>query len=658
MAETLGPYTLDKRIGAGGMADVFLANGPSGVCVVKRPHAHLCANPDFVRMFLDEASILASVIHPNIARIFDLGQVNGVYYLAMEYVPGFDLMTISLEHERQGELMAPELCACIIADVAGALHHAHEAKHPKTGQALNLIHRDVSPHNVLLSTTGVVKLIDFGVARASTATHKTQAGLVKGKYPYMAPEQITGQDIDRRVDVYALGLVLYELLTNTRAIAGNTEVEQIDNARAARIRPIEQLRPNLALPLRQILASCVHPDREGRYPTAQALKDDLEKYLRFVGQPIGQEDLLRLFRVVAAEVAHLEPQPAQPLAPGDAQHTWGGARTEQEIPSDPQAPEQPDVGFAPTAPSMRVPAVPPLPAPSSAPVAPNKVTHGGEQPGLAPVPTEPELAANLQSTSLLPDRDRRKVKDAVARAAAPPRETKGPSSTRWAVLAAFAALVVIAAVGLLVRKGPGPVASADDAGAPLVLAPPADAGAVAEVPAVDAGPIVEVPAEDDAGPGLALVEADAGQARDDRAATLDVEADLPMQVRVEGHDWGTTGKAPLRLELTPGAHRIELVNASSFCRRTVDVDLAPGDARAIMVKNPRGTLELRALPGGDFRLNGQQVPGVASMKKVVTVCAGDYSVSVSLTGAKSQTQRARVSAGNVTVVDFGQLQAQ
>ena len=138
----------------------------STVCVVKRPHAALCANPEFVRMFLDEASLLAQLHHPGIAQIFDLGHVGDTYYLAMEYVPGFDLMTISLEHERQGELMAPELCARIIADVAGALHSAHEAKHPKTGQALSLIHRDVTPHNVLLSTSGVVKLIDFGVARA------------------------------------------------------------------------------------------------------------------------------------------------------------------------------------------------------------------------------------------------------------------------------------------------------------------------------------------------------------------------------------------------------------------------------------------------------------------------------------------------------------
>jgi serine/threonine-protein kinase len=637
MAETLGPYTLDKRIGAGGMADVFLARGPRGVCVVKRPHAHLCANPDFVRMFLDEASILASVIHPNIAQIFDLGHVGDTYYLAMEYVPGFDLMTISLEHERQGELMAPELCARIMADVAGALHHAHEAKHPKTGQLLNLIHRDVSPHNVLLSTTGLVKLIDFGVARAATATHRTQAGLVKGKYPYMAPEQITGQDIDRRVDVYAMGLVLYELLTNTRAIAGNTEVEQIDNARAARIRPIEQLRPNLPLPLRQILASCVHPDREGRYPTAQALKDDLEKYLRFVGQPIGQEDLLRLFRVVAAEVAHLEPGTPPSLDPADASQTWGGARTEQEIPSDPQAASAQDafLGFAPTAPSMKMPAVPPVAAPPAATPAP-------ATPALAPVPTEPELAANLQSTSLLPDRDRRKVKEAVAQQ--PPAEpvvATAPSSNRWVMLAAFAAILVIVTVGVLRFSGPR-TSEAVDAGAPVAVMPDVDAGAALEDPTpVDAG-ATEV----------AAVEADAGDAR---AATVDLETDIPMQVRVGASDYGTTSaKGPLHLELAAGHHVLELTSAAFFCKRTVEVDLAPGDAQALTVKNPRGKLVMKVDQGGEFSINGRKLPGFSTSKDA-SLCDGDYLVSVAFPGIKPKSRKVQVSAGNVTEVNFGVL---
>lgn len=645
MAETLGPYTLEKRIGAGGMADVFLAKGPRGVCVIKRPHPHLCANEDFVRMFLDEAAILASLHHPNIAEIFDLGQVNGAYYLAMEYVPGFDLMTISLEHERQGELMAPELCARIVADVAGALHSAHEAKHPKTGQALNLIHRDVTPHNVLLSTSGVVKLIDFGVARAATATHRTQAGLVKGKYPYMSPEQITDQAIDRRVDVYALGLVLYELLTNTRAIAGNTEVEQIDNARASRIRPIEQLRPNLAMPLRQILASCVHPDREGRYPTALALKEDLEKYLKFVGQPIGQEDLLRLFRVVAAEVAHLEPGTPPQMSAAEAQHTWAGARTEQEIPSDPAAMGQGDLalGVAPTAPSMRM----------IAPVLPNNATPqpAMKQPlSLAPT-LESKVAGQavratdasgsvpkeLQSTGIIGDR--KAVKDAIegeVTLPAPP----GRSLRNWAVLGGLALIVIIAGALLIGPPAPQPVVEVVDAGAavPLVVVIE-DAGA----------PELEV----DAGDAVIVVEApvDAGAEPDPRAAIVRVTADLPMAVTSSGHKYGVT---PTSLELAPGRHVIEASNAAFFCTKSDTVDLVPGDNVEIKFINARGKLELRAEPLAEFFINGRKVPGGMNSMKDVVLCEGRYELKASFSGV-SKSQKAVVSAGNTVPVNFGLL---
>lgn len=589
-------------------------------------------------MFLDEAAILASLHHPNIAEIFDLGQVNGAFYLAMEYVPGFDLMTISLEHERQGELMAPELCARIVADVAGALHSAHDAKHPKTGQPLNLIHRDVTPHNVLLSTTGVVKLIDFGVARAATATHRTQAGLVKGKYPYMAPEQITGQDIDRRVDVYALGLVLYELLTNTRAIAGNTEVEQIDNARASRIRPIEQLRPNLAMPLRQILASCVHPDRDGRYPTALAVKEDLEKYLRFVGQPIGQEDLLRLFRVVAAEVAHLEPGTPPQLSPAEAQHTWAGARTEQEIPSDPgaaAAPGQEALGFAPTAPSLRLPAIPaPLPPPVPSQVAPG--------------PTEPQMKASAtplppsqQSTAIIGDR-RQQVKDAVEGEvdtipAAPSRKLG-----TWAVVAGLSLVAII--VGALLLKPSGSTPLTADAGA-TVLALVVDAGAAEVVTPLepeDAGDVLEV-----------VAVPDAGEAHDDRAAIVQVISDVPMQITADGHKWGVTPK-PVTVQLAAGKHVIQGRNADMFCTKSIELDLAPGANEEVKFQNPRAKVTLKVEPGGEFSVNGRKLQGFSALKEV-TLCEGTYTVKANF-GALERKKTIQVTAGNAMDVTFERFQ--
>jgi serine/threonine-protein kinase len=562
MAERLGPYTLDKRIGAGGMADVFLAEGPGGVCVVKRPHPHLCANPEFVRMFLDEASLLARLTHPGIARIDDLGQVGGVYYLAMEYVPGFDLMTISLEHERHGELLAPELCARIVADVAGALHYAHEAL-DASGQPLHLIHRDVSPHNILLSTTGEVKLIDFGVARASVTRHRTQAGFVKGKYPYMAPEQITGQAIDRRVDVYALGLVLYELLTNVRAIAGQTEVEQIENARWGRVRPIEQLRPNTPMPLRQIVASCLLVDPEGRYPTAQALQQDLEKYLQYERKVAGREDLLRLFRVVAAE--------AQAEAP--AGDVWLPATptdldTPRSVPEAALTAEDVELGFAPTAPSMRTPSAPRRAAPGPIPLA---------------LPVE-----------------------------VPPPSPRRSSPLPLLAVTAVVAVLGLAAAGFLVLR-PAPAAP-DASPAPVEEAP---ALTRFTFPAEDAGAPEEPDAAVDVGPGPGTATA--------ALATLRITSEPAADVAIDRQGLGRT---PVSAALDAGTHQVLLVNKAERFRRLISVRLAPGETRALQVLARKGVLRFELNPYAAISVNGEAL-GSASFKEV-PLWEGSYLVELEL----------------------------
>jgi serine/threonine-protein kinase len=619
MAEKLGPYTLDKRIGSGGMADVFLAQGPRGVCVIKRPHPALCANPEFVRMFLDEASLLAQLHHKGIAQIFDLGEVRGVYYLAMEYVPGFDLMTISLEHERQGELIAPELCARIVADAAVALHSAHEAKSPD-GRPLALVHRDVSPHNILLSTRGEVKIIDFGVARAATTMHRTQAGYVKGKYPYMSPEQITGGNIDRRVDVYALGLVLYELLTNVRAIAGQTEVEQIDNARAGLIRPIEQLRPNTPVPLQQIIASCLYPDPEGRYPTALALRDDLEKYLTFEHHVVGQEDLLRLFRVVAAEaMPNLTTQPVPPVSASDM---WlGGARpTEREqpvsavlMPEGDAATLPPDdsMGVAHTAPSMRVPAITP---------------------------------DQLKSTE--PDRRAVKRERSVVAPAAP-----GISRALGGV-AVVTALVLLGAVGVwwsqartapvlaVVDAGPG------DADVPAHFQFPEDAGAVAEDEAVDAG-------QESASPFV-----DAGVEVAQAVASLHVASVPVADLFVDKKAYGRT---PADVQVDPGAHAVRLVNKAEGFTRALTVTVEAGDRRAVSVVAKKGVLRVNAVPFASMKLNGAPITDRQVSFREVEVWDGTYQLELvladpSLPAPKIKRVSVTIKGGEVTTVSQNLLE--
>lgn len=670
MAERLGPYTLERRIGAGGMADVFLAKGPQGVCVVKRPHPHLCANPDFVRMFLSEAAILAQLNHPGIARIFDLGHVNDVYYLAMEYVPGFDLMTISLEHERQGELMAPDLCARIVGDAAGALHYAHEAK-DRDGQALNIIHRDVSPHNILLSRTGEVKLIDFGVAKASNALHRTQAGLVKGKYPYMSPEQVTGQKIDRRVDVYALGLVLYELLTNVRAIQGNLEVEQIDNARSSRIRPIEQLRPNVPEPLRLILGGCLHPDPAGRYPTAQHLKEDLDKYLLYERKQVGQEDLLRLFRIVAAEVEVSDEAPpsdaqAAPAPTGEEfDETWSPDRkTEVEQPASAHIlgpgvaasdSNLEALGVSRTEPSFKKPQV------GTGPVVQPKSLQPTVQ-----APVQP-LVSPLALTA--PEPDTLATPSDGAGAVERPKRSLGPIIA--VVVLAVAALAAGGYFAFADRPAPKPPPTGidvplevHDAGAPVAETPPPpvaaseDAGteptAVAAVE-VDAG-AAEPPVEPK-DPGTPPGPPDPAPAVDHRAAVVPVDTDPVMDIVVDGKKYG---RSPTELELAPGQHKFMLWNKDENVRKYLTLVLRPGDRKPIVLRLKKGTLDLNATPFAAMFVNGVQVcPGLSHQS--VDLYEGNYAVEFvvkdpSLPKEIRKKQQAEVKAGQTTSITVNMLQ--
>jgi serine/threonine protein kinase len=589
MPERLGPYLLEKRIGAGGMADVFLARGPQGICVVKRPHKQLSANPEFVRMFLDEASILAQLNHPGIARIYDLGQFNKVYYLAMEYVPGFDLMTMSLEHERQGELMAPELCARIVSDAAIALHHAHEAQ-STTGLPLNIIHRDVTPHNILLSMSGIVKLIDFGVARASTAMHRTQTGLVKGKYPYMSPEQITGQAIDRRVDVYALGLVLYELLTNVRAIAGETEIDQIDNARYARIRPIEQIRPNVPEQLRRVIAGCLSPTVERRYPTAQLVHAALVEYLHTERHVVGQEDLLRLFRVVAAEVSHLEP-PTDPRIEGSAVDEPMGRKTELESMGPMASVVLATTEYSMTAPNVSVPSTSHRPLPMPIQLQELSTNHGSPQGAPAPagVATAPPLARSFKLQALV----------------------------------GTLVVAAVAGVGLVAWRERPVVVAVPDASLP-------------EVPVME--PLPDLPVVntvEDAGQGAVEVPLGA------EAVHLAVESSVAGLLSIDGN----LVKSRF-VNLLPGKHTVLLVNSKEglFYKKVISV--APAERGPLRVEPQKGRLRLDIQPFGRVVVDRQEVsPGISY--KEIELWEGIHTLEVTL--EKQQvTRRVVITPGEET----------
>ncbi|MFZ5438731.1 MAG: serine/threonine protein kinase [Myxococcota bacterium] len=633
MGTRLGKYTLERKIGAGGMADVWLARGPNGVCVLKCPHRHLCDNAEFVRMFLDEASLLAQLHHPGIAQIYDLGQVDGAYYLAMEYVPGYDLMSISLEHERHGELMAPELCARIVADAAAALHYAHEAR-GKNGQPLNIVHRDVTPHNILLSTKGVVKLIDFGVAKASSTMHRTQAGFVKGKYPYMSPEQITGQAIDRRVDVYALGLVLYELLTNVRAIPGNTEIEQIDAARAGRIRPIEQLRPNTPVPLRQIIGAATFSDVDGRYPTALALKEDLEKYLALERQVVGQDDLLRLFRVVSADLGAIaEPDAARPT---ELEQPVSGSGA-VVVPNTTLPPNAVDLlGYSPTEPSMKSPVIPLKSPVASPPPSPALVVPEVNEPVQAPVSRTPLIVLTVLSLLII-----------------------GLVLVLWQPWAAPTAPIA-AAVDAGSTAIPGKVES-------FTFPPTTTDAAVAEL--VDAGaeePAVVVEVRD---AGAAPVPDPLRHPPEVAPARLTVTAAVAATVLVDGREIGVT---PVELEVSPGVHAI--VVKGEGVEKKVSWKFKSGESRALVVPaatkgstppapaaGAKGSLRIDASPFCVMRVDGKALSEAPVSFKELELPVGPHAVECvladpSLPAPRVKKQKITVKDGETSSVQFNMLE--
>ncbi len=292
--ETLGKYTLVRHIATGGMAEIWLAeqSGPGGFnkeLVIKRILPHLATDTLFTGMFLDEARLVAQLTHPHIGQIFELGEIDGSYFIAMEYIDGVDLSKLLLLLQGVGRAIPVEYAVKIVCDVLAALDYAHEFA-DRDGSPLGLVHRDISPQNVLVSNDGAVKLVDFGVAKAADNSTKTQAGGVKGKFAYMSPEQIQGDsNLDRRVDVFAAGVLLSELLTGTKPFGDELmAVSQILKADAPDPR---MLRPDIPEALVGIIFRALMKDRNERYQSAEAMLSDLEAFVYGHGLSVSARDL-------------------------------------------------------------------------------------------------------------------------------------------------------------------------------------------------------------------------------------------------------------------------------------------------------------------------------------------------------------------------------
>jgi serine/threonine-protein kinase len=281
--ETFGRYQLIRKLATGGMGQIFLArqSGPVGfqkLLVVKRILPHLSEEEEFIKMFFDEARIAALLNHPNIAQLFDVGEVDGIFFIAMEYVHGESVRQLNARANAERGGLPLGLKCRILADAAAGLDYAHRAK-SNSGRPLGLIHRDVSPQNVLVGFNGSVKLIDFGVAKATNKISQTVAGAIKGKYPYMSPEQARGEELDPRSDVFGLGIVLYELLTSSRLFKRETDHATLKAVVGAKVAPPSALVDGVKKALDAIVLKALARKREDRFQSAGELQLALEEFL-------------------------------------------------------------------------------------------------------------------------------------------------------------------------------------------------------------------------------------------------------------------------------------------------------------------------------------------------------------------------------------------
>ncbi len=309
----IGKYWVRKKLAEGGMAEIYLcaARGPEGFekdVVIKRIRPFLANDPEFVRIFVAEARLASRLNHANVVQIFDFDKHDDTYYLAMEYVRGRSLWEV---RKRSKELMLPmstTLVAHLGAEVARGLHYAHRLQ--EHGKPLGLVHRDVTPQNVLVSFDGAIKLTDFGIAKASDRF--TRPGVLKGKFAYMAPEQARGGPLDARADVFALGVVLWELLTGGRLFDGDSDLAVLKAVQESRIAPPSRLNPDVPQPLSDIVLKALERDPAQRFQSAHELERALAGHVLAHAQSIDDTDVSAYMRQLFADEPTAIAEPAMP----------------------------------------------------------------------------------------------------------------------------------------------------------------------------------------------------------------------------------------------------------------------------------------------------------------------------------------------------------
>ncbi len=532
---SIGKYEIVKHLATGGMAEIYLARvstlpGLQKLVVLKRMLPDLAVRDDYVRMFLDEARIATMLDHPNIVHTFDAGVVDDKPFLAMEYLNGEPVSAVMSALSRRSERLAVEHALGVVIGVCAGLHYAHE-KVGLDGRALNIVHRDVTPQNVIVTYDGGVKLVDFGIAKSAQRVGSTRYGTIKGKVPYMSPEQCMGEPLDRRSDVFSVGIMLYELTLSKRLFVGKGDYEVLKQIVEGRVPPPRELDPGFDPALENVLMRALEKAPARRQQSARELQGELEAVARAAALPVSSLTLAQLMeRCFGSKIQVLRQAEAQ-----------GNVELLSLVLEGSLASEE----FDQLPPSATAPAV------------------ARALPGRAPSTIE------LQSTV--------EVDEPLTRADAPARSSARARQYVAAVAVALAAGVTVAWLVAPVRPRfvtPPLAPSASTVAAPPTPPPPVAAPVAAPAPSVEPGhhPArlhrVHGPAAAAAGPSDGSRVYAAPSVVEHGTGRLVLASSPWCRVSIDGVDHGPT---PLRVNLPAGSHVVELTNPDYHIARRLVV---------------------------------------------------------------------------------------
>jgi serine/threonine-protein kinase len=305
MAQQQQRYKVLEKIASGGMAEVFRAEsagleGFKKTVAIKRVLPHLSEKKQFIGMFLDEARVSAQLSHSNCVQVFDIGVGDNTYFIVMEYVDGADLKGV-IEHRKKSSTPFPVEEACLICvRICEGLSYAHELT-DHGGESLHIVHRDMSPPNVLITRFGEVKIVDFGLAKANSQLEKSEPGIIKGKFSYLSPEAAQGLPVDAKTDIFAVGIILWELLAGRRLFMGETDLETVRMVQQARVPSIRQINPKVTVELERVIMRALAGDPAARYQTARDFGRDLNNMLFHMGRAVSSFDIAQLVEPIRLE---------------------------------------------------------------------------------------------------------------------------------------------------------------------------------------------------------------------------------------------------------------------------------------------------------------------------------------------------------------------